>query len=320
MDGVTQVQARISEIQARFIITRSRRPRPATGRRAAVRRRAGRHRRGTDTRSAARPATASETAVVAEAQKYLGVPYLWGGTDPAKGLDCSGFTQLVFGNLGIDLPRVSSQQATAGRAGRLAGRRPARRPGLLRLLLVARRDRPRRHLHRQRQDDRRAAARRVGQGPGRRQPDGHPPGPPRADAAADVGTSGSAPWPACRTPTCSAARPAGTASTRRCWPPSRRRSPASTPPPSRPPAPRASCSSCRRPPQGLGREPARPDSAIDGAARYLSSLTKQFGSTDLALAAYNAGPGDGQPLRRHPALRRDPELRAHRDEKAEAYR
>ena len=46
----------------------------------------------------------------------MGVPYLWGGTDPAKGLDCSGFTQLVFGNLGVDLPRVSSQQATAGTA------------------------------------------------------------------------------------------------------------------------------------------------------------------------------------------------------------
>ena len=58
--------------------------------------------------------TASESAVVAEAQKYVGVPYLWGGTDPAKGLDCSGFTQLVYGNLGIDLPRVSAQQATAG--------------------------------------------------------------------------------------------------------------------------------------------------------------------------------------------------------------
>ena len=52
--------------------------------------------------------------MVAEAPKYLGVPYLWGGTDPAKGLDCSGFTKLVFGNLGIDLPRISSQQATAG--------------------------------------------------------------------------------------------------------------------------------------------------------------------------------------------------------------
>jgi soluble lytic murein transglycosylase-like protein len=42
---------------------------------------------------------------------------------------------------------------------------------------------------------------------------------------------------------------------------------------------------------GLGVNPLDPGSAIDGAARYLSSLKKQFGSTDLALAAYNAGPG-----------------------------
>jgi cell wall-associated NlpC family hydrolase len=59
--------------------------------------------------------SASEQAVVEEAKKYLGVPYLWGGTDPNKGLDCSGFVQLVYKNLGIDLPRVSYQQATAGR-------------------------------------------------------------------------------------------------------------------------------------------------------------------------------------------------------------
>jgi soluble lytic murein transglycosylase-like protein len=43
--------------------------------------------------------------------------------------------------------------------------------------------------------------------------------------------------------------------------------------------------------RGLGVNAMDPNSAIDGAARYLSSLTKQFGSTDLALAAYNAGPG-----------------------------
>jgi len=53
--------------------------------------------------------------VVAEARKYLGVPYVWGGTDPKQGLDCSGLVQLVYKNLGIDLPRVSYQQATAGR-------------------------------------------------------------------------------------------------------------------------------------------------------------------------------------------------------------
>jgi cell wall-associated NlpC family hydrolase len=42
---------------------------------------------------------------------------------------------------------------------------------------------------------------------------------------------------------------------------------------------------------GLGINPLDPTSAVDGAARYLSSLQKQFGSTSLALAAYNAGPG-----------------------------
>lgn len=53
--------------------------------------------------------------VVTEAKKYLGLPYVWGGTDPEKGLDCSGLVQLVYKNLGYDLPRVSNQQATAGR-------------------------------------------------------------------------------------------------------------------------------------------------------------------------------------------------------------
>jgi soluble lytic murein transglycosylase-like protein len=42
---------------------------------------------------------------------------------------------------------------------------------------------------------------------------------------------------------------------------------------------------------GLGVNPLDPASSVDGAARYLSSLTNQFGSTSLALAAYNAGPG-----------------------------
>ena len=42
---------------------------------------------------------------------------------------------------------------------------------------------------------------------------------------------------------------------------------------------------------GLGVNPLDPSSSIDGAARYLNSLTQQVGSTELALAAYNAGPG-----------------------------
>src|SRR5687767_4943876 len=123
MEGVALVQARISEIQARFAA-----PVRRTGSSDWAGAASAAGLTGSEAVSASVAAdggTASETAVVAEAQKYLGVPCLWGGTDPAKGLDCSGFTQLVFGNLGIDLPRVSSQQATAGKAvASLASARP----------------------------------------------------------------------------------------------------------------------------------------------------------------------------------------------------
>jgi len=58
--------------------------------------------------------TATGTDVVAMAKKYIGVPYVWGGTNPATGMDCSGFTQRVFKDLGIELPRVVSDQMKQG--------------------------------------------------------------------------------------------------------------------------------------------------------------------------------------------------------------
>jgi peptidoglycan DL-endopeptidase CwlO len=63
--------------------------------------------------------------VVADARRYLGTPYVWGGTDPSVGLDCSGFVQRVYADLGIQLPRVSGEQAQAGQAvASLADARP----------------------------------------------------------------------------------------------------------------------------------------------------------------------------------------------------
>lgn len=53
-------------------------------------------------------------AVVADAKKYLGVPYLYGGADPSKGLDCSALVQRAYADLGISLPRTSQEQATVG--------------------------------------------------------------------------------------------------------------------------------------------------------------------------------------------------------------
>ncbi|MGY1689578.1 transglycosylase SLT domain-containing protein [Geodermatophilus sp. SYSU D01105] len=286
MDGLTQVQARISEIQARFAAP-VRTSTSAAWTTAATA--AGLTATAATAPTAAGTASAaSEQAVVAEARKHLGVPYLWGGTDPAKGLDCSGLVQRVYGDLGVDLPRTSAQQATTGTAvASLADARPgdlvffdhSSRPGIDHVGIYI-------------GDGEMIAAPQEGETV-KVQSVGDPavirrvlPAQTTAAATASSGSLAGVPYanlfsaagarhgvdPALLAAVASqesgfdasAVSPAGAQGLMQFMPATA---------------------------QGLGVDAFDPASAVDGAARYLRQLTDQFGSTDLALAAYNAGPG-----------------------------
>lgn len=62
--------------------------------------------------------------IVNYALKFVGNRYVWGGTSLTNGTDCSGFTQSVLRNFGISIPRVSRDQAKAGRAVKSSEMRP----------------------------------------------------------------------------------------------------------------------------------------------------------------------------------------------------
>lgn len=53
---------------------------------------------------------ATVQALMEEAAKYLGYPYVWGGSSPSTSFDCSGFVCWVFTNSGVhNLPRTTAQ-------------------------------------------------------------------------------------------------------------------------------------------------------------------------------------------------------------------
>ena len=243
----------------------------------------------TDTSGSAAAGTTGQ-ALIDEARKYLGVPYVWGGTDPQKGLDCSGLVQLVYKNLGIDLPRVSYQQATQGQ--KVASLDQARPGDLLafgspRVNHIAIYIGDGKMIHAPRPGEKvevsdvyatPVAIRRIL---------------PDSTTTARVAGPATAASGVLNTPysglfqaaeqkygvpatllaavakqesgfNASAVSPAGARGLMQIMPGTA---------------------------QGLGVDPMQPAQAVDGAARLLKDLIGRFGRVDHALAAYNAGPG-----------------------------
>jgi cell wall-associated NlpC family hydrolase len=65
-----------------------------------------------------------QESIVRFARHYLGVRYVYGGTSPRSGFDCSGFTRFVYAHFGVRLPHYSGAQFDMGRRVSRAGLRP----------------------------------------------------------------------------------------------------------------------------------------------------------------------------------------------------
>ncbi len=232
--------------------------------------------------------------VVAEARQYLGLPYGWGGTDPAKGLDCSGLVQLVYKNLGYDLPRVSNQQATSGRP--VASLAEAR-PGDLLAWDNSSRNNGADHIAIYIGDGKMIEAPRTGLNIRIIDVPSTPDAIRRILPEPATGVAGVTAAPARVTASTPYADLFNSAAQRYGVPATllsavARHESGYDPRAVSPAGAQGLMQLMPGTARGLGvTNSFDPVQAVDGAARMLRDLTSRFGSTELALAAYNAGPG-----------------------------
>ena len=52
------------------------------------------------------------------AERFVGIPYRWGGNTVVDGMDCSGFVRAVYNLCGVNIPRTSREQFQTGECGR----------------------------------------------------------------------------------------------------------------------------------------------------------------------------------------------------------
>lgn len=287
--SVADVASRIQQIQGQIALLSPSASSPAAGAAFATAL-AGAETAAPTTGATSGAVTTGSTgqAIVDEAKKYLGVPYVWGGTDPTSGLDCSGLVQLVYEKFGVDLPRVSYQQA---RVGSPVASLDQARPGDI-LAFGS----PVHHVAIYLGDGKMIEAPRPGKdvqiSPVYETPTHIRRVLPDSAAASVAGVSGPG-GIAGSTPYASlfqgAAQKYGV--------------PASLlaavahqesgfdPNVTSPAGARGLMQLMPATARGLGVNPLDPAQAVDGAARMLRGLISEFGGVDKALAAYNAGPG-----------------------------
>ncbi len=54
------------------------------------------------------------TIAARTAERFVGIPYRWGGNNVVEGMDCSGFVRAVYNLCGINIPRTSAEQFRVG--------------------------------------------------------------------------------------------------------------------------------------------------------------------------------------------------------------